>query len=221
MSAKLKARLKKLLAQEKGAVVRDWGARWPVALVYPQIYPVAMGNLGFQAIYRLLNDTSGLHCERAFLPSPEDWEEYRRTRTPILSLESQRPLRDFAAVAFSISFEADYPYVLQILEGAGIPLLAAERRPGDPLVLAGGVATFLNPEPLAPFVDAFFLGEGEAGAVPFCPIFGGGRAGTGPPPAAAGPGANHPRRLRAGGLHPPLPAGRHPGGLRARAGLSA
>ena len=167
MSAKLKARLKKLLAQEKGAVVRDWGARWPVALVYPQIYPVAMGNLGFQAIYRLLNDTSGLHCERAFLPSPEDWEEYRRTRTPILSLESQRPLRDFAAVAFSISFEADYPYVLQILEGAGIPLLAAERRPGDPLVLAGGVATFLNPEPLAPFVDAFFLGEGEAGAVPF------------------------------------------------------
>ncbi len=167
MSAKLKARLKKLLSQEKGAVVRDWGARWPVALVYPQIYPVAMGNLGFQAIYRLLNDTSGLHCERAFLPAPEDWEEYRRTRTPILSLESQRPLRDFAAVAFSISFEADYPYVLQILEGAGIPLLAAERRPGDPLVLAGGVATFLNPEPLSPFVDAFFLGEGEAGAAPF------------------------------------------------------
>jgi radical SAM superfamily enzyme YgiQ (UPF0313 family) len=167
MSAKLKARLKKLLSQEKGAVVRDWGARWPVALVYPQIYPVAMGNLGFQAIYRLLNDTSGLHCERAFLPSPEDWEEYRRTRTPILSLESQRPLRDFAAVAFSISFEADYPYVLQILEDAGIPLLAAARRPGDPLVLAGGVATFLNPEPLAPLVDAFFLGEGEAGAVPF------------------------------------------------------
>ncbi len=167
MSAKLKARLKKLLAQEKGALVREWGARWPVALVYPQIYPVAMGNLGFQAIYRLLNDTSGLHCERAFLPGPEDWEEYRRTRTPILSLESQRPLRDFAAVAFSISFEADYPYVLQILAGAGIPLLSSERGPGDPLVLAGGVATFLNPEPLAPLVDAFFLGEGEAGAVPF------------------------------------------------------
>ena len=60
MSAKIKARLKKLLSQEKGAVVRDWGARWPVALVYPQIYPVAMGNLGFQAIYRLLNDTRQL-----------------------------------------------------------------------------------------------------------------------------------------------------------------
>ena len=100
-------------------------------------------------------------------------------------------------MAFSISFEADYPYVLQILEGAGVPLLAAERRPGDPLVMAGGVATFLNPEPLAPFVDAFFLGEGEAGAVPFFQFLAEGAPGPGPPPAAARPGADHPRRLRA------------------------
>jgi radical SAM superfamily enzyme YgiQ (UPF0313 family) len=167
MSAKIKAHLKQLLAQEQGAVVREWGARFPIALVYPQVYPVAMGNLGFQAIYHLLNAHPGLACERAFLPSPEEWDEHRRTGTPILTLESQRPLTDFAAVAFSISFEADYPYVLQLLAGAGIPLKAAERGSGDPLILAGGVATFLNPEPLSPFVDAFFLGEGEAGAVPF------------------------------------------------------
>jgi radical SAM superfamily enzyme YgiQ (UPF0313 family) len=167
MSAKIKAHLKKLLSREQGAVVREWGARFPVALVYPQIYPVAMGNLGFQAIYHLLNAHPGFVCERAFLPAPEEWDEHRRTRTPILTLESQRPLTDFAAVAFSISFEADYPNVLQLLAGAGIPLTAAGRGPGDPLVLAGGVATFLNPEPLAPFVDAFFLGEGEAGAIPF------------------------------------------------------
>jgi radical SAM superfamily enzyme YgiQ (UPF0313 family) len=167
MSAKIKARLKHLLSQEQGAVVREWGARFPIALIYPQIYLVAMGNLGFQAIYHLLNAQPGLVCERAFLPSPEEWDEHRRTRTPILTLESRRPLTDFGAVAFSISFEADYPYVLQLLAGAGIPLQAAERGPGDPLVLAGGVATFLNPEPLSPFVDAFFLGEGEAGAVPF------------------------------------------------------
>jgi len=167
MSAKIKARLKKLLSQETGAPAREWGARWPAALVYPQIYSVAMGNLGFQAIYHLINAQPDLICERAFLPSSEEWEEYRRTRTPILTLESQRPLRDFAAVAFSISFEADYPHVLQMLEGAGIPLMAADRGPNDPLILAGGVATFLNPEPLAPFVDAFFLGEGEAGAVDF------------------------------------------------------
>lgn len=167
MSARIKARLKKLLAQEKGAVAREWGASFPIALVYPQVYPVAMGNLGFQAIYHLLNAQPGLVCERAFLPTREEWQEHRRTRTSVLTLESQRPLTDFAAVAFSISFEADYPYVLQILAGAGIPLQAADRGPEHPLVLAGGVATFLNPEPLAPFVDAFFLGEGEAGAVPF------------------------------------------------------
>jgi radical SAM superfamily enzyme YgiQ (UPF0313 family) len=176
MSARIKARLKKLLAQEKGAVVREWGADFPIALVYPQIYPVAMGNLGFQTIYYLLNRTPGLTCERAFLPTPEEWAEHRRTRTPILTLESQRPLKDFAAVAFSISFEADYPYVLQLLAGAGLPLRAADREPGDPLVLAGGVATFLNPEPLAPFVDAFFLGEGEAGAVPFFRVLAAGAA---------------------------------------------
>jgi hypothetical protein len=140
MSARIKARLKKLLSQEKGAIAREWGARWPVALVYPHIYPVAMGNLGFQVIYHLLNAQPGLVCERAFLPSPQDWEEHRRTGTPILSLESQRPLTDFAAVAFSISFEGDYPQVLQILEGGRIPLLARDRGPGDSLVLAGGVA---------------------------------------------------------------------------------
>jgi radical SAM superfamily enzyme YgiQ (UPF0313 family) len=167
MSTKIKAHLQQLLSQEQGAVVREWGARFPVALVYPQVYAVAMGNLGFQAIYHLLNAQPGFVCERAFLPTPEEADEHRRTRTPILALESQRPLTDFAAMAFSISFEADYPYVLDLLAGAGIPLRAADRGPGDPLVLAGGVATFLNPEPLAPFVDAFFLGEGEAGALPF------------------------------------------------------
>ncbi len=166
MSAKLKARLKKRVAQEKGAILREWGARWPLALVFPEIYPVGMGNLGVQTIYHLLNAEPHLACERAFLPTPEEWPEYRRTRTPILTLESQRPLRDFAAVAFSISFEADYPKVLQILAQSGIPLLATSRGPDDPLVLAGGVATFLNPEPLAPFIDAFILGEGEVNAVP-------------------------------------------------------
>ena len=165
MSVRLKARLQKMLAQEQGAVVRDWGARWPLALVFPEIYPVAMGNLGFQTLYRLINDEPGLACERAFYPAPEEWPEYRRTRTPILTLESQRPLRDFAAVAFSISFEADYPKALHILAQSGIPLAAAARGPEDPLVLAGGVATFLNPEPLAPFIDAFILGEAEVAAV--------------------------------------------------------
>jgi radical SAM superfamily enzyme YgiQ (UPF0313 family) len=203
MSAKIKARLKQLLAQEKGAVVREWGASFPVALVYPQIYPVAMGNLGFQAIYHLLNATPGLVCERAFLPTPEEWTEHRRTRTPVLTLESQRPLTDFAAVAFSISFEGDYPYVLQILAGAGLPLGAADRGPEHPLVLAGGVATFLNPEPLAPFVDAFFLGEGEAGAAPFFLFL-----------AENSPTGDRPQLLRE--LAQTMPGAYVPGGYRPR-----
>jgi len=165
MSVRLQARLQKLLAQEKGAVVRDWGGRWPLALVFPEMYPVAMGNLGFQTLYHLINADPFLTCERAFFPTPEEWPEYQRTQTPILTLESQRPLRDFAAVAFSISFEADYPKVLQILAQSGISLPAASRGAADPLVLAGGVATFLNPEPLAPFIDAFILGEGEVAAL--------------------------------------------------------
>jgi radical SAM superfamily enzyme YgiQ (UPF0313 family) len=167
MAEKIRAALKSLLKQEQGAVIREWGARFPIALVFPHLYGVAMSNLGFQAIYRLLNDTADLHCERAFLPSPQDWEEHRRTGTSVLSLESQRPLRDFAAVAFSLSYEADYPNVLKLLEAARIPLRAKDRRADDPWVLAGGVAAFLNPEPLAPFVDAFFLGEGEVGGVDF------------------------------------------------------
>ena len=213
MSAKIKAHLKQLLSQEQGAVVREWGARFPIALVYPQVYPVAMGNLGFQAIYHLLNAHPGFVCERAFLPTPEEADEHRRTRTPILSLESQRPLKDFAAVAFSISFESDYPYVLDLLAGAGIPLKAADRSPGDPLVLAGGVATFLNPEPLAPFVDAFFLGEGEAGAIPFFEFLAAGSPAPDRAGLAPGPGPHRPRRLCARRLHPPLPPRRHPGGL--------
>ena len=178
MSAKIKARLKKLLAQEKGAVVRERGPAGPWPGLSAAL-PGGHGEPGFPGQLPAAHDTSGLHCERAFLPAPEDWEEYRRTGTPILSLESQRPLKDFAALAFSISFEADYPYVLQILAGAGVPLLAADARPRRPSGNSRrGGQTFSNPEPLAPFVDAFFLGEGEAGAVPFFQFLAGARPGA-------------------------------------------
>ena len=161
---KLITRLQRRLAQESGAVIREWGHRYPVALIYPNSYAVGMSNLGFQAVYRLLNDHPDLLAERVFLPEPEELEEYRRPRTPILSLESQRPLTDFAALAFSCSFEADYPHLLTILELARLPLRRADRDGTHPLVAAGGVAVSLNPEPLAPCIDLFYLGEGETGA---------------------------------------------------------
>lgn len=93
MSRRLKMQLKELLAKEEGAVVREWGARFPIALVFPQVYPVAMSNLGFQAVYRLLNDTPDLHCERAFMADPLTLEEHRRTHTPSSPSSPSGPLR--------------------------------------------------------------------------------------------------------------------------------
>jgi radical SAM superfamily enzyme YgiQ (UPF0313 family) len=132
-----------------------------VALVWPNLYFVGMSNLGFQAVYRLLNRTPDVVCERAFLPDDEDKVELERTTSPLVSLETGTPLRDFDAIAFSVSFENDYPHVLQVLRLAGIPLRARDRGPRDPLVILGGAAMFLNPEPLAPFADLVAVGEGE------------------------------------------------------------
>src|SRR5512134_2715038 len=132
-----------------------------VALVWPNLYFVGMSNLGFQAVYRLLNRTPDVVCERAFLLEDEDKAELERTGSPLVSFETGTPLREFDAVAFSVSFENDYLHVLQVLRLAGVPLRASARGPRDPLVILGGAATFLNPEPLAPFADLVAVGEGE------------------------------------------------------------
>jgi radical SAM superfamily enzyme YgiQ (UPF0313 family) len=128
-----------------------------VCLVYPNTYAVGMANLGFQAVYRLLAEDPRVSVERAFVPDGARAEWPRTLR----SLEHDRSVRDFDVVAFSISFEADYVHVLDCLALAGIPLARTARGSGAPLVVAGGPATFLNPEPLADFVDLFLIGEGE------------------------------------------------------------
>jgi len=133
-----------------------------VALCWPNLYFVGMSNLGFQGVYQLLNALPDVACERAFLPEDAEVAELERGRQPLVSFESGTPLRDFDVVAFSVSFENDYLYVLQMLRLAGIPLRASERGPHDPLVLLGGAAVFLNPEPLAPFADLMAVGEAEA-----------------------------------------------------------
>src|SRR5919204_1226427 len=161
MSWKLKQKAQSLLAAEQGTVYRDWGGRVSIALVYPNTYAVGMSNLGFQTIYRHLNALPDVVCERVFMPEPADLEEMRRTSTPPLSLESQRPLTDFQLIGFSVTYEGDYINVLRLLELAKIPLRAGERRPHDPLVLMGGVCAFSNPEPIAPFMDFVVVGEGE------------------------------------------------------------
>jgi len=146
-----------LTVSEIGAVKKSWKGRMHIALVYPNTYPVGMSNLGFHAIYQLLNKREDVLCERVFLP-----EDHPSVAASIRSLESGRPMSDFDIVAFSLSFENDYPHVLTLLDKAGIPHLSADREDPLPLVMAGGVACFLNPEPLADFFDFFMIGEAEA-----------------------------------------------------------
>src|SRR5512138_1490719 len=143
---------------ERGAIRKEPGGRLGVALVYPNAYRLGMANLGLHAVYRLLNADAGALCERAFLP--EDGSEPR-------TIESGRPLRAFDVVAFSLSFEDDYPNVLDLLARAGLPLRSAARDARHPLVVAGGIAVQINPEPVAPFFDAMLVGEAEALLPPF------------------------------------------------------
>jgi radical SAM superfamily enzyme YgiQ (UPF0313 family) len=154
-----RARLR--LAKEKRLFSASSAGEIPICLVYPNRYPVGMSNLGFQAAYKILAQDPHCRCERAFLPDPDEALVLRRTATALASLENQRPLPDFELLAFSLSFETDYLHILDILAAAHIPLLAREREEHHPLVIAGGPATFLNPEPVADFIDLFLIGEGE------------------------------------------------------------
>jgi len=145
------------LAAERRLFVPGPSGGLSVCLVYPNTYPVAMANLGFQAVFRILSEDPRVACDRAFLPDG-DAAGWPRT---LRSFEQERPVGDFDVVAFSISFETDYLNVLQCLRLAGIPWRSRQRGARAPLVVAGGPATFLNPEPLAEFVDLFLIGEAE------------------------------------------------------------
>jgi radical SAM superfamily enzyme YgiQ (UPF0313 family) len=161
MSWKIIEKYRRIMAAETGVIRKNWGGKLTVCLVYPNRYRIAMGNLGFQAVYALLNSYQDIVCERAFIPDPEEAAEYRKSGTSLLSLESQRPLTDFDLIAFSVSFESDYLHIPDIFSLAGIPPLAADRRGLQPLIMAGGAALFLNPEPVADFLDLVCIGEAE------------------------------------------------------------
>ena len=161
MSRKLRESAQRLLDAERGTVYKDRGGKLSVCLVYPNTYSIGMSSLGYQGIYGLLNARPDVVCERAFLPPPEEMDEYRRTGEELCSLESQSPLGSFEVVAFSVSFENDYPAIPRMLEMARIPARASERTSSHPLVIAGGVCPSANPEPIAPIFDICFTGEAE------------------------------------------------------------
>ncbi|HOG17198.1 MAG TPA: radical SAM protein [Syntrophales bacterium] len=150
-----------ILESEAGYLQKGWDAHLKVCLAFPNAYRTGMSNLGFQTVYEIVNHHPAFLCERAFLP-PAEGDEPARPGGPLLSVESGRPLKDFDIVAFSVPFENDYPNILAMLAASRIPLLAAERKPGHPLVVGGGVAFTLNPEPTADFFDLYLLGEGES-----------------------------------------------------------
>jgi radical SAM superfamily enzyme YgiQ (UPF0313 family) len=141
--------------REEGAVIKDWGGRIPVALIYPNSYYLGMSNLGIHAIYSLLNGYAGVVCERVF------HEKENRDLLPV-SIESRRPLTDFAVLAFSVSYELDYFNIVSILKSSGIPLLAVDRDERHPLIIAGGPCITANPMPLSPFFDGLCIGEAES-----------------------------------------------------------
>jgi radical SAM superfamily enzyme YgiQ (UPF0313 family) len=159
---KQRERALELLSKEVGYVRKPHGGRLRVALAFPNTYFVGMSNLGFQTVYKLFNEEDGIVCERFFLPPKTELAAQVAAGAPLLTLESQTPVRDFDVVAFSVSFEWDYANVLTLLRLAGIPVRADQRTHHDPLVLIGGAVTFVNPEPLALFADVIAAGEGEA-----------------------------------------------------------
>ena len=130
------------------------------ALCFPDTYEIGMSNLGLRILYAALNAMEGVWCERAFAPWGDMEEELRNNAIPLYALESGDPLSAFDIVGFSLGYEMAYTNVLNMLDLSGIPLHCTERGNADPVIVAGGTCA-VNGEPLADFVDVFFLGEGE------------------------------------------------------------
>jgi radical SAM superfamily enzyme YgiQ (UPF0313 family) len=159
-----------LLEQERGYIKKIWGTQNTVCLAYPNLYRTGMSNLGFQTVYKIFNEQPSFLCERVFLPAGDD-AEFAAGRAELLSLENRKQIVEFDILAFSLSFENDSPNILKMLELAGIPLLARDRSAGHPLIVAGGIAATINPEPLAGFFDLFILGEAEQVLPEFARLF--------------------------------------------------
>ncbi|WP_378952056.1 TIGR03960 family B12-binding radical SAM protein [Pelosinus sp. sgz500959] len=161
MTWHLKEKLQKIMDNEQGAMVFAPGSRQGFALVYPNTYHVGMSNLGFQIIYQQINQRGDTACERLFLPDRKTEPEYIRTNTPLMTIETQRPLYEFPLIGVALTFEMDYFNFVSILSLGKVPVLAADRGETDPFVMIGGPCATFNPEPLADFVDFCIIGEGE------------------------------------------------------------
>lgn len=154
-------RLQELYKDEDSRVTVNPHAGQKVAIVYPNTYFVGMSNLGLHIIYEEINLRNDSVCERIFLPEKKELEAYDKTKTPLMSVETQRPMHQFDVVAFDVTFEMDYFHIPLMLRHGRVPIMGKDRTEFDPIVIAGGPCATFNPEPFADFIDAFITGEGE------------------------------------------------------------
>lgn len=130
------------------------------AMCFPDVYEIGMSHLGIQIIYDMLNQFEDTWCERVYSPWMDLDEIMRKEHIPLFALESQDPVKDFDFLGITLQYEMCYTNILQVLDLSGIPIFAKERTWEDPIVIGGGPCSY-NPEPLAPFFDLFYIGEGE------------------------------------------------------------
>lgn len=151
------------IGNEFNSVHKDWAAddnMMSFAFCFPDVYEVGMSHLGMKILYHMLNERPDTACERVFAPWDDMEKEMRSAGIPLLSMESYIPIRDFDIVGFTLQYEMSYSNIVNMLDLAGIPLLASERKTNDPFVCCGGPCAY-HAEPLSDFVDFFILGEGE------------------------------------------------------------
>ncbi len=141
-----------------------------IALSFPDTYSIGMSHLGMQILYGLLNERNDTVCERVFAPLDDMESLMRRHEMPLFSLETYTPIKEFDIVGFSIQYELSYTNVLNMMDLAGIPVLASERNESCPLIIAGGPAA-ISPEPLADFIDIFLVGDGEESVPQFVELY--------------------------------------------------
>ena len=156
---------------EWGEVKKDLSdVRVRVAFCFPDTYEIGMSNVGMRILYGVMNQMEGVWCERVFAPWGDMETAMQENGLPLWALESQNPVNDFDMIAFTIGYEMAYSNILNMLNLAGVPLHASERKGLRNMVFAGGVCTF-NPEPLAEFIDFFSLGEGEDSTVEIVSLY--------------------------------------------------
>lgn len=149
------------IGNEVNAVIKDKNSvDIRFAMCFPDVYEIGMSHLGIQILYDMFNRYEDVWCERVYSPWLDLDKIMREKKIPLFALESQDPIKEFDFLGITLQYEMCYTNILQVLDLSGIPLLAADRTEDDPIVIGGGPCSY-NPEPIAPFFDMFYIGEGE------------------------------------------------------------